>query len=300
MIPIPKDNRIMPRLEDRTEYLYIEHAIIKQDDMSICILQGNQKIPVPAARIACIILGPGTSITHRAVCTISECKCLLIWSGENLSSYYATGFEKDRLSKNILKQIRYYSDPELHLKVVQKMYGMRFKGIKTDGMSIEQMRGMEGLRVKEIYALYAEQYGISDWNGRITKMVDFKEQDLTNQLLSIGNQFLYNIVRAAIYMLGFSPVIGFIHTGHMDSFVYDMADLYKAEYIIPAAFELAAKKAGFKDMRQKICYKMQEERFLKQISRDLNDLFCAELNAAPGLWSLHQTDPMGVNYETIL
>lgn len=40
--------------------------------------------------------------------------------------------------------------------------------------------------------------------------------------------------------VGLLPGLGFVHVGHERSFVYDIADLYKAELSIPVAFETAA------------------------------------------------------------
>ncbi len=64
-----------------------------------------------------------------------------------------------------------------------------------------------------------------------------------NQSLSAGNACLYGLAHAVICALGCSPGLGFIHVGHELSFVYDIADLYKADITIPIAFELASENA---------------------------------------------------------
>ena len=51
---------------------------------------------------------------------------------------------------------------------------------------------------------------------------------------------LYGLAHAVIVALGCAPGLGFVHVGHECSFVYDIADLYKAEVTIPIAFEVAA------------------------------------------------------------
>ncbi len=291
------DRRILPRLEDKEEYLYVEKALIEQDDSSICIIQGDKTTPVPICSLACLILGPGTTITHRAIQAVTESRCILIWSGDNLRTFYATGFEKDRTSQNILKQVEHYSDKEKHLQVVRKMYGMRFKDMKTDGLTLEQMRGIEGLRMKEIYQNYSRQIGVQ-WDGRRYNPGKFTEQSIVNQLLTVGNQLLYNICRGAIYTLGYTPAIGFIHTGHMDSFVYDLADLYKTDIVIPQAFSLAAKNvADHKYMRIKCHERMKEIKLLKQISKDIDYLFGeAGDGYSTGLWDIDGVSEMGKNY----
>ena len=291
------NHRILPRLEDKEEYLYVEKALIEQDDSSICIIQGDKKTPVPICSLSCLILGPGTAITHRAIQAVTESRCILVWGGDNLRTFYATGFEKDRTSQNILRQVEYYSDKEKHLQVVRKMYGMRFKDMKADGLTVEQMRGIEGLRMKEIYLKYATKNGVP-WDGRKYNPGKFSEQSKVNQLLTVGNQLLYNICRAAIYTLGYSPTIGFIHTGHMDSFVYDLADLYKDDIVIPQAFELAAENiVDPKKMRIKCHERMKEKKLLKQINKDIQYLFGdMSDDSQTGLWNIDGVSEMGVNY----
>ena len=296
------DHRILPHLDDKEEYLYVEKAIIEQDDLSICIVQGNNVLTIPICSLSCLILGPGVSITHRAIQAIAESRCIVVWSGEYFREFYAVGFERNRSSSNILKQIEYYSDKEKHTRVVRRMYEMRFTDMKSDGLTIEQMRGIEGVRMKDIYEKWAKSTGVV-WRGRKYDPKDFDAQDVINQYITVGNQLLYNICRAAIYNLGYSPAIGFIHTGHMDSFVYDIADLYKADIVIPTAFKLGSLK-GIDHKQMRIdCHKaMKEKGLLKIISKDIFKLFGEEnvednVEDNAGLWNESgATSAMGVNY----
>ena len=267
-----KENAV---LEDRIEYIYIEHAVVEQDDSSVCIIQGKNKTPVPIASIACLILGPGTSITHRAIEAMADSNCLIVWSGEKMRAFYATGMEENRSSKNFLLQAQYSMDDRLHLNVVRKMYKLRFPDKNMNKMSLEQMRGFEGKRIKELYQQYADLYNVN-WNGRIYDRNNWDGQDDINKALTIGNKLLYNVIHAAIVTLGYSPTIGFIHTGTMRSFVYDIADLYKSDIVIPTAFKVV--NEGYGDlgshMRMAVREKMEELKLLKHIVKDLKELFC--------------------------
>lgn len=175
--------------------------------------------------------------------------------------------------------------------------GMRFTGFKTDGLNLEQMRGLEGLWMKEIYEKYADENNVI-WSGRKYKTGDIKSQDIVNQYITICNQFLYNICRAAIYTLGYSPAIGFIHTGHMDSFVYDIVDLYKADIVIPITFTLAKDNLpNYKKMREVCFQKMQEIKLLSKIQKDIDKLFPYQINSKAGLWNEDSIVDAGINYD---
>jgi CRISPR-associated protein Cas1 len=135
------------------------------------------------------------------------------------------------------------------------MYEMRFPGEDFRSMTMQQLRGREGTRVKKAYRTAAEQYGLQ-WNGREYDPNDFSSSDSVNQALSVANSCLYGVVQSVIMALGCSPGLGFIHVGHSRSFVYDIADLYKTELTIPLAFKIASEnhmnisssvRRGFRD-----------------------------------------------------
>ena len=287
MILGTKDKRILPRLSDKEEYLYVEHARIEQDDASICIIQGRQKTPVPVAAVSCLIMGPGTTVTHRAMQALGDARCLVVWGGEDLRAFYAVGFEKDRKAGNLLRQARMWADENAHLAVVRRMYAMRFADIKMDGMSLEEMRGLEGLRMKDLYERTAEANG-AKWDGRTYDRDDFESGTAVNKALTTGNQLLYNVCRAAVHVLGYSPALGFIHTGRMDSFVYDLADLYKADIVIPVAFSKELESYEGRDfgreVRERCHLRMKNMGLLKQIPKDMEHLFGAEDCDPSGLW----------------
>ena len=292
-----KENSIMT---ERLPYMYVEHAVIEQCDSSVQLLQGKDRIPIPVASLGCLILGPGCSITHRAIEAMCDSGCLLIWSGEHLRTWYAEGMQENRNSANLLKQAVYYADPVKHMDVVRWMYTKRFDGnMQVKGRSLEQLRGAEGIRMQTLYRQYAEQYHV-EWNGRKYNLDDFEMQDPIQQLLTIGNKYLYNVCHAVIAGLGYSPTIGFIHTGTMRSFVYDVADLYKHEYVIPLAFETCASgQTDFSDYRKKLRNHILQKKLMSVICTDLTTMFAGNTStdeSEGALWDPVRNQKAGINY----
>ena len=238
-----RDLRELPKLRDSISFLYFEHAVISQQDTSIVVINNDGKIPVPISSITCMLLGPGTSITHAAVKTIVENGCQLVWCGEKASRFYAYGLGKTRSSANLMLQAKLFADSVSHMAVVRRMYAIRFPKVSTEGLSLDQIRGMEGVRVRQTYQIEAKRCGVN-WTTRKYRQIDWDESDDINRALSLANTVLYGVCHAAIVALGFSPGLGFIHTGKMLSFVYDVADMYKTTITIPAAFEAVKDQNG--------------------------------------------------------
>jgi CRISPR-associated protein Cas1 len=231
-----KNLHLLPRLEDSITYLYIEHAIIEQDSLSIVIMQDDGRVPVPVASTTCFLLGPGTKISHAAIKAICQNGCMAIWCGEGLGKFYASGLGETKSSENLLTQARLCMQEDLHMQVVRRMYERRFISIPDSCISLQQLRGMEGIRVRESYKTASKESGI-EWNGRDYSTGSWDFSDPVNKALSIANSLLYSVCQASIVSLGYSPGLGFIHTGKQLSFVYDIADLYKVEMTIPVAFK---------------------------------------------------------------
>ena len=137
----------LPRFSDKLSYLYIEHAIIEQRDTAIAAHKADGKtLTVPAAALAVLMLGPGTTLTHAAVRTLAENNCQVLWLGEQGVRFYAQGLGGARGSKNLLKQA-YLSTHEIErLQVVIRMYRMRFEDEPEDDITLQQLRGKEGVR----------------------------------------------------------------------------------------------------------------------------------------------------------
>lgn len=243
-----KDLHILPRIHDSWSYLYVEHCRIDQEAKAIAIHDAGGKIPVPIAALTLLMLGPGTSITHAAIRALAENGCLVAWTGEEGVRFYAQGLGETRSARHLQRQALLCSHPKFRLRVVQRMYRMRFEEELDESLTLEQIRGREGIRVRQAYASASRESGV-EWQGRQYDRGRWTGANPINRALSAANSCLYGVCHAAIISAGYSPALGFIHTGKMLSFVYDIADLYKVEITIPVAFAAAADAIGNLEIR---------------------------------------------------
>jgi CRISPR-associated protein Cas1 len=220
------------------------------------------------------MLGPGTAITHAAVQVLAESGCLILWCGEEGVRIYGVGLGETRSSGNLLCQAAAWAAPQTRLTVVRRMYAQRFGEKEDDSLSLQQLRGREGIRVRATYAEASRTTGV-EWKGRNYDRTTWKTADPINRALSCANSCLYGICHAAIVAAGYSPAIGFIHTGKALSFVYDVADLYKTVTSIPAAFGVARRNPSDLEgtVRRAMRDQFFEERILERILPDLASLF---------------------------
>lgn len=269
-----KDLHILPKVRDSWTYLYAERCVVEQDDKAIALFDDKGKTPIPCASLSLLMLGPGTKITHAAIRTLAESGCLVAWTGEESVRFYAQGMGETRSSANLLRQALLHADLVQRLKVVRRMYELRFPDPLDPALSLQQIRGKEGIRVRETYAKWSRETGVK-WEGRSYKQSDWKRTTPINRALSAANSCLYGVTHAAIIAAGYSPALGFVHTGKMLSFVYDVADLYKAEITIPAAFRcVAAGENKLESRVRHICRDLiREQRLLMRVVDDLEKVF---------------------------
>ena len=263
----------LPQVKDRLTFLYLEHCQINREDSAILMRDELGTVRVPAAGISVLLLGPGTTITHRAMELIGEAGVSIVWVGEHGVRYYAGGRPLTHRSHLLIRQAELVSNQRTHLDVVRKMYQMRFPNEDVTGLTTQQLRGREGSRVRKAYRQASRKWNIP-WNGREYDPEDFSSGDLVNQALSAGHACLYGLAHAVITALGCSPGLGFVHIGHDCSFVYDIADLYKAEITIPIAFEIAA--ANPEDLpgevRRRVRDEMVSSHLLERMVHDIRML----------------------------
>ncbi len=272
---MPQDLNALPRLRDSLSYLYIDKAVIERDENSIVVLRKDERLPIPVASLTVLMLGPGTNITHAAMRVIAENGCMVIWCGEGALRFYGCGMGETRSSAHLLRQVKCFSDEALRMEAVRRMYSLRFQGVNLDGLNLQQIRGLEGARVREAYRLLAKKYRVK-WGGRDYSRDDWDASDDLNQALSAANACLYGLCNAAITSLGYSPGLGFVHTGKLMSFVYDIADLYKMQTSVPAAFEVVSSpRTAEIGMSVRIVLRrlLREQRVLAKISGDLEYIF---------------------------
>lgn len=266
----------LPKFRDGLSYAYVEHARVEQEDKAVAWYGPEGMIAVPAAALGVLLLGPGTTITHAAVRALADNGCSVSWVGEDMVRYYASGTGETRGSDRLLKQVSAWADPRRHLAVVRHLYLLRFpEGLPPD-LSLEQVRGREGVRVRDTYARASRETGVP-WNGRNYSRGNWASADPVNRALSAGAACLYGVAHAGIVSAGYSPALGFIHTGKLLSFVYDVADVYKTVTLIPAAFEAAAEDPQTVEasVRRRLRDHLRESRMLERVVADLHLLFGA-------------------------
>lgn len=265
----------LPQIKDRYPFIYLERGRLEIDDSSVKWLDSEgQVIRLPVATLNCILLGPGTSITHDAVRTAVAANCALCWVGEDTLLFYAAGYTPTADTRNLQRQLECAADREKALKVARSMFQRRFLDAELDGRSLKEMMGMEGSRVRSLYQQKAEEYGIR-WRGRQFTPDRFELSDLTNQVLTSCNAALSGILCSAVHSMGYSPHIGFIHSGSPLPFIYDLADLYKAELSIDLAFSLTRDLAGrYNKHKVATAFRQRviEMDLLAQVARDIPEM----------------------------
>lgn len=265
----------LPRISDRVTFIYIEHAKVNRQDGAIVVSDSRGTVRIPVAMIGALMLGPGTDITHRAMELIGDMGTGIIWVGEKGVRHYAHGRALTHSTRFLESQAKLVTNVRSRVDVARKMYMMRFQGEDVSSYTMQQLRGHEGTRVRRLYTGLSKKYNV-EWTGRDYKVDDFTDGDVVNQALSAGNVALYGLVYSVVSALGISPGLGFVHTGHDLSFVYDIADLYKADTTIPLAFEIASEFGKEDDIgsitRKKARDIFEEKKLVKQIVSDLQYL----------------------------
>lgn len=233
--------RELVRAVDRVSFLYLERCVVNRDSNAITATDERGTVHVPAASVGVLLLGPGTTITHQAIALVSDSGSTVVWVGEQGVRYYAHGTSLARSSRLLEAQAEAVANRRTRLRVARAMYEMRFPDEDVSRLTMQQLRGREGARVRRVYREHSERTGVL-WSKRTYNVEDWEASDPINQALSAANSALYGIVHSVIVALGCSPALGFVHTGHHRSFVYDIADLYKAELTVPVAFDIASEQ----------------------------------------------------------
>lgn len=242
LIKVTRDT--LPQVSSKYPFIYLERGRLEIDDSSVKWIDCDKNvIRLPIATLNCLLLGPGTTITHEAVKVISASNCSVCWVGEDSLLFYAVGQTPTSNTRNFHKQLLLSADEKKSLEVVRRMYARRFPKAELEGKTLKEMMGMEGYRVRELYQQKALEYQIG-WKGRSYVPGKFELGDMTNQIMTSANAALYGIISSAVHSMGYSPHIGFIHSGSPLPFVYDLADLYKEKLCIDLAFALTVDMAG--------------------------------------------------------
>ena len=300
----PPSRYELGRIEDRWSFVYFEHAVIHRSENAITATDSEGIVHVPAAVIACLMLGPGTRISNAAMALLGDCGVSVVWVGEKGVRYYAHGRSIAKSSRMIELQARLVSNTRSRLAVTRAMYSYRFPGEDVADLTMQQLRGREGARIRRVYRAFSQQTGVP-WKRRDYKVDDYEASDPINQALTAANSCLYGVVQAVVVSLGCSPALGFVHSGTERSFIYDVADLYKAKISIPVAFQTVATKPDdvSSEVRRAMRDRMVENDLISTCARDIKALLEAgrvveEPGAGLKLWAGtgNRYVPAGVNY----
>lgn len=301
---VKPDLQALPTVRERMTFLYVERCRVNRQDSALTVTDARGTACVPAASLSVIMFGPGTNVSHRAMELLGDVGSTAIWVGERGVRYYAHGRSLTQSSRLIVKQAELVTNMRSRLAVAREMYQMRFPNEDVSALTMQQLRGREGSRVRSVYRSCSKKYGVP-WSGRAYNPDDFSDATPINQALSAAHVCLYGLAHSVIVSLGCSPALGFVHTGHERSFVYDVADLYKAETTIPVAFSVAAD--GVEDVggetRRRLRDLYARSHILERMVRDIRYLLLgAEESVEPRVEELYLWDerqgsvPFGVLY----
>ena len=170
----------LPQIRDRMTFIYLEHCQLNREDSAVTVQDMNGIIHIPAAGISALLLGPGTTITHRAMELIGDMGITVVWVGEHGVRYYASGRPLTHSAQLLQRQAELVSNQRRHLAVARKMYEMRFPDEDVSALTMQQLRGREGSRIRAVYREASERWKIP-WNGRDYDPDDFSSGDSVNQ-----------------------------------------------------------------------------------------------------------------------
>lgn len=265
-------------IKDRMSMIFVGMGQIDVRDGAFVVVDevNGERMHIPVGSVACLLLEPGTRVSHAAVRLAATVGTLLIWVGDAGVRLYSAGQPGGARSDRLLYQAQLALDDNLRLKVVRKMFELRFGEAPPSRRSVDQLRGIEGARVRKTYQMLAKQYGLK-WQGRRYDPKQWDASDVANQCLSAATACLYGITEAAILAAGYAPAIGFLHTGKPLSFVYDIADIVKFDTVVPAAFRVAAKNPPMPEREVRIACRdaFKQTRLLQRIIPMIEEVLAA-------------------------
>ena len=228
-------------LKERAALVFVERAQIDvKDGAFVAIAADGRRTHIPIGGTACLMLEPGARISHAAVTLAAQAGTLVIWVGEAGVRLYSAGQPGGARADRLLWQAAMALDETARLKVVRRMYAMRFGEEPPSRRSVDQLRGIEGQRVRHVYDILARKFGVI-WKKRRYDPGEWDSADIPNRCLSSATSCLHGLSEAAVLAAGYAPAIGFLHRGKPRSFVYDIADIWKISTVMPEAFRIAAR-----------------------------------------------------------
>jgi len=265
---------------ERWTPIYLEHGRLEVDDSSVKWIGADRTVfRLPVATLSAVLMGPGTTVTHAAIKACADCNTPVAWVGEDGMRYYANGVSPTADNANARRQARLYASQKSRATVARRMFSRRFPEEDVSRMRIDQLRGMEGRRVRALYAKKGAEYGVT-WKGRNYDTSNWNVSDTINRAVSAANASLYALTTAIVCSLGYLPRLGFIHSDGTMPFVFDVADMYKHETTLDAAFQAISldENADAKQVLTLLKKKIEETRLVRRIPRDIEELLADDRN----------------------
>jgi len=260
----------LPKITDRVSFMYVDAAAVRQDETGIVAYSKDSKVRIPCATMLTLFLGPGTSLSQQAALTLARHGTTVVWSGNEGTGISATVRPLASSAAYAQAQATAWADETCRHSVAFKMFEMRFPGTNIPpDTTLDQLRGMEGQRVKATYATLRRIHHLPDWR----RVHDRENADPVNAAMNVANSMLYDVASAVIGALGMSPALGFIHSGNIRAFSLDLADMYKMETAAVSAFACALSPNPTKDVRRSMRSYLSDFRVHAGMVKILHELF---------------------------
>ena len=245
---------------------YVEHCRVISSKDGLCFLRKEDAIErvfsIPSLNTACLLLGPGSSLTNSAARRLSTDAVLVAFVGgggmpvffasqsEYRKTEYLQGwsaawhdsvrrfeiakrFCRARAHMIILSWSSLYPGKHLAEEHVAKFLA----GVES-ASSITQLMGYEGILVKSLYRELAKHHGIDGFRRENTKGV--VPRQAVNGLISNGNYLAYGLAATALWILGIPHGFPVTHGAtRRGALVFDVADIVKDACVLPLAFQCA-------------------------------------------------------------
>lgn len=265
----------LPPARERWTPIYLEHGRLEVDDSSVKWIGADYTVlRLPVATLSAIMLGPGTTVTHAAMKACSQSNTPVCWVGAQGLRFYSFGVAPTHDNERARHQAAVHAHKSRRAEVARRMFRMRFGPDEDiDRVPIKKLMGMEGKRVKALYAEMGSKYGVT-WKGRDYNPNNWQLADGINRAISAANAALYALTTAVVCSMGYIPQLGFIHSGGTLPFVFDIADIYKPEVTLEAAFQMLAIKpqADEKEVITRLKNRIEETKLVSRLPRDVEKL----------------------------
>ncbi len=268
----------LPLVRERWTPLYLEHGRIEVDDSSVKWIGADRLVMrLPVSSLSVLLLGPGTTVTHAAmrVCAVSNTP--ICWVGADGMHFYAIGITPTHDNERARLQAELAATGKSRDVVARKMFALRFTDVDVQKYSVKELRGFEGRRVRQLYQAMGMRFGVS-WKGRNYNPQNWNVSDTINRAISAANAALYALTAAVVTSMGYLPQLGFIHTAGTLPFVFDVADIYKPETTLPAAFETVSlnNNATEEEVITRLKLYIEQTKLLSRMPVDISNLIAKQ------------------------